>query len=50
VLDDGIGSREYQAGVTILKSHEVRRLTSGSVNLKDLAHAVGLADDLGVHV
>jgi hypothetical protein len=50
MLDDRIGAGEYQARVTVLKPNDVGWLTCGSVDLEDLAHAIGLAHDLAVHV
>jgi hypothetical protein len=50
MLDDGVRARKHQAGVTIVKVHQVRRLSPAAVHLDDLAGMLGLADDLAVYV
>jgi len=50
VFHDAVRTREHQAGVTVIESHEERGCPPGSVDLHDLARVLCLAYDLAVHV
>src|SRR5215467_201550 len=49
-FDDRVRTREHQAGVTVVETHQVGRLTARSADLDDLACPVRLAHDVAMHV
>src|SRR6266571_5091399 len=50
VLDDRVGTREHQAGMTVVEPDQVGRLTTRVTHLKDLPGPVGVPYDVPVHV
>jgi hypothetical protein len=50
MLDDCVRAGEYQGGVIVLESHEVRRFAARSADLDDLACPLRLAHDAATHV
>jgi Ser/Thr protein kinase RdoA (MazF antagonist)/acetylornithine/succinyldiaminopimelate/putrescine aminotransferase len=50
MLDDRVRAGKHQGGVTVVESHQVRRLPARSADLDDLAGALGMAHGAGVHL
>src|SRR5215467_15049464 len=49
-FDDRVRTREHQAGVTIVETHQVGRLPAWSADLDDLACPLRLAHDVAKHM
>src|SRR5690348_12171192 len=50
MLNDRVRAGEHQAGVTVVETHQVRRLPARPADLDDLARPLRLAHDIATHV
>src|SRR5215472_10741280 len=50
MLDHRVRAREHQAGVTVVETHQVGRLSARSADLDDLARPLRLAHDVPTYV
>jgi len=49
MFDDRVRTREHQAGVTVIETHQVGWLPARSTDLDDLARPLRLAHDVAPH-
>jgi len=50
MFNDRVRTREHQAGVTVIETHQVGRLPARSADLDDLAHPLRLAHAVATDV